>query len=344
MPAPGKAQAPTLEAPPTRSPSRPGDVLGKRYELLEAIGAGGMGEVWRARHTLLDKKVALKLLTGSLEKKDRFLKEAKLLASIRHPNVVEVHDVGETEDGTPFFVMELLEGATLADVVYQTGTIDAEDAVDLILKLLRGLCAVHAAGIVHRDIKPDNILLVADGTKATPKLLDFGVAHMAGTTRLTRAGMLVGTPEYMAPELIRGQEPDARADVWGVALTLYEALTAVSPFHKEDVIPAFRSVVDDPLPFPTHIAGFDSKLWRILLKALSKAPEARHATAEELAKALQEWLDNRRERSRPAPAAPPRASDREPIPPTLEAARAPTVPPSGPTPLDALIRKKLDAG
>jgi eukaryotic-like serine/threonine-protein kinase len=203
-----------------------------RYQLEEPLGHGGMASVYRARDTALGREVALKVLaenlTGDEELRKRFLREARLAARLSHPNVVSVFDVGEEENGQPFIVMELIEGETLAE----RGRVSADEARGLALQAARGLTHAHEAGLVHRDVKPANLLLRRDGTL---KIADFGIARATETTRLTQVGTVLGTAAYLAPEQALGEEVGPAADVYSLGAVLYELLTGRPPFEFESL-------------------------------------------------------------------------------------------------------------
>ena len=308
-----------------------GEILSGRYELVAVLGAGGMGEVWRARHLALDKPVAVKILRlEAASARERLLREARLLASLKHEALVEVFDVGETSAHFPYFVMELLDGTTVAARLDEKGRFPPYEAVNLGVALSHGLAAAHAAGVIHRDVKPDNVILVERNGTFRPKLIDFGVAlaRRQLQARMTVSGGVVGTPEYMAPEMIRGAEPGPTADVWGLAITLYEMLVGTSPFASDDIVTIFKRVLDDPLPYPRDSAVLDPQLWAILSAALRKAPAERTPTVEAFSSALQAWL-REAPRTRTAPSA---AFDRR-----IDSSDDEDAPHS----LDHIIRKKL---
>ena len=202
-----------------------------RYQLEQQLGHGGMASVYHARDTGLDRAVAVKLLADNLagdeELRKRFLREARLAARLSHPNVVNVFDAGEHE-GRPYIVMELVEGATLAG----RGPVPAEEARGLALQAARGLADAHHAGLIHRDIKPGNLLLRGDGTL---KIADFGIARAAETTRLTQAGTVLGTAAYLAPEQALGEEVTPAADVYSLGALVYELLTGRLPFEFDSL-------------------------------------------------------------------------------------------------------------
>jgi len=343
-------QGEPAEAMPASGTARQGVELGGRWRLESALGFGGMGEVWRARHNVLGRQAAVKLLTSpSAANRARILREAQILASLRHDAIVEVFDIGEHE-GTPYFVMDWIDGETLAHTVERAGPLTGREAARAFVPLLDGLAVAHGAGIVHRDVKPDNVLIVSrsDGTLRLV-LIDFGIAQLGGRdSKLTATGALVGTPEYMAPEVLRGAEADERADVWGAAATLYEAISGTSPFRRDDFVATVRAVTEDaPRPLP---GGAPAALRAIVERGLEKVPTKRFSSAYAMRDALEEWLSgsatpHERSTARTQPAQPDFQSHQPPIgSPTRPSATrpaegsSPSVPPSS---LEALIREKF---
>ena len=285
---------------PEEAPQRAhGMIIAERYRLERCIGSGGMGEVWEARHLLLDRVVAVKLLADEMRSvADRLLREARVLARVRHEAVVEVYDCGLL-DGVPYLVMERLVGETLAQAVAR-GPMPVDGAVALFVTLLDGLQAAHKSGVIHRDLKPDNIFLARDAAGVLrPKLIDFGIAALtsdeagASGARLTRAGLVMGTPSYMSPEQFRGQTVDARTDVWSATASLYEAIVGAPPFGDDSVIAVMQRVLEAPLPFPRRAAGVDGRLWAILTTGMRKAPGERHPSVGAMRSELVGWLAER---------------------------------------------------
>jgi serine/threonine-protein kinase len=233
--APAPASPPPV--PELRTDPLVGSVLADRYEILRRIGEGGMGAVYEARHTVIGKRVAVKvLLEKFLEKPElvaRLLQEARLASSIGHENIVDVTDFGTTADGRGFVVMEFLEGESLAQLVIRDAPLPVERSLRIARQVASALGAAHDKGIVHRDVKPENVYLVRRADADYVKVVDFGVSKAVHTReegpewqRLTRTGMVLGTPLYMSPEQARGGEDiDARADIWAVGVLLYECLT-----------------------------------------------------------------------------------------------------------------------
>lgn len=234
---------PVRSAPVTLEP---GALIAGQYQLETVLGQGGMGVVWAAVHSLTHKRVALKILKGPThlrpELRRRFLREARAVSSIAHPNVVAVHDVIELEDGTPVMVMDLLEGETLGQRLERDGAMDLAETAMLLLPVVSAVGAAHAAGIVHRDLKPDNVYLGRARTGGPDvRVLDFGIAKLmtpdglsADPSLVTAMGAMLGTPCYMSPEQAFGEKSvDLRADVWAIGVLLYECLTGARPVDGE---------------------------------------------------------------------------------------------------------------
>jgi len=316
-----------------------GVVLGGRWRLETLIGAGGMGEVWRVHHDVMGRVAAAKLMQNAVVTgRERLLQEARVLASIRHGAVVEVFDYGEHEE-VPFYVMELLVGRTLGERIRSEGRLPAAAAVGLLVPVLDGLEAAHVAGVIHRDVKPENVFLVETLAGERAKLVDFGVARVRNSkARLTVAGELVGTPDYIAPEQIRGIDADARTDVWALGITLYESIFGKAPFETDNIhATLFRVLNDKPVRDP--VAGVDDALWALLLRSLEKSPAARFQSASAFAAALRIWATRT---VAPSPIAPTLPS------PALSSAQrkaSPTLAAEAPDPLrgslDAIFRGKL---
>jgi serine/threonine-protein kinase len=229
-----------------------GTRVGKRYELQRLLGEGGMGAVWAAQHTVTKKAVALKILKGQRpEERRRFLREARAASAVRHPSIVQIHDILE-ESGTPVLVMDLLVGRTLGTHLAQRGKLTVSEAAQILAPAISGVGTAHALGIVHRDLKPENIF-IADGVEGgfEVKVLDFGVAKLtategdaAQTGGLTRTGEMVGTPYYMSPEQVFGEsDVDHRADIWSLGVILYECLAGKRPFEGDNVGQILKKVM-----------------------------------------------------------------------------------------------------
>ncbi|WP_316523684.1 serine/threonine-protein kinase [Kitasatospora brasiliensis] len=262
-------------------------LLAGRYELGERLGRGGMGTVWRAWDRMLDREVAVKELTvNHLPEEDlqilhtRMKREASAAARIKHPGVITVHDVLE-QDGRPWIVMELVDGRSLADVISQDGTLQPRAAAEVGSQVLAALHRGHQLGVLHRDVKPANVLLERGTGRVV--LLDFGIAKYEGSTELTRPGDLVGSPDYLAPERAQGERPGPASDLWGLGATLYAAVEGQSPFRRDSPITTLAAVVDEPLPEPRR-AG---PLGPVLAALMAKDP-AERPTADEAARMLAE--------------------------------------------------------
>ncbi|MCG6499820.1 serine/threonine-protein kinase [Kitasatospora sp. A2-31] len=249
-----------------------------RYRLLERIGSGGMGTVWRAEDELLGRDVAVKELrvrpelspeeTATLLERTR--REARSAARINQRNVVVVHDVVEHE-GLPCVVMEYVPSRTLAAVLAENGPLPAVDAARIGREILAGLRAAHAAGVVHRDVKPGNVLLALDGRIV---LTDFGIATIAGTSSLTRTGELVGSVDYLAPELVRGGTPTPASDLWALGVTLYQAVEGLPPFRRATAIETAMAIAADPPEPPLHAGPLTPLIGSLLEKEPLERPTA----------------------------------------------------------------------
>jgi len=261
--------------------------LADRYRLQEVVGRGGMGEVWSATDLRLDRLVAVKLLNAQMASepsvRERFDFEARSAARLTHPNVVLVYDSGE-EDGTPFLVMELLPGRTLADEL-TAGPLEPNRARRVGIEVLSALAASHQAGILHRDIKPGNVLLTTNGTA---KVGDFGIAKSTEGLHLTSTGMIVGTAAYLAPERVMGQSASPQSDIYAVGVVLYEALSGRKPFDADTPIGMMRAVeAHEVVPLSEICPRLDPGLLATIDKAMAKDPGQRFLSADEMSAALQ---------------------------------------------------------
>ncbi len=257
------------------------------YRVIAEIGAGGMGVVYKAEDLRLGRLVALKFLPPQLvcdpDAKRRFFQEARTASAIDHVNVCTIHDIEETADGRVFLSMAYCDGETLKKRL-ERGPLAATEAVRIALQVARGLARAHQAGIVHRDVKPGNIMVTTGGEA---KLLDFGIAKPASGGDLTRTGTTVGTLAYMAPEHIRGGGADERSDVWALGVVLYEMLAGRRPFSGADDYELLQAIVDRPQPPLTGVAGVTGDIARVVERALDKTPEHRYANAGEMVHALE---------------------------------------------------------
>ncbi len=268
-----------------------GQVLGQTYLVVEPIGAGAMGVVYVVEHLTLKKRFAAKLLTADLarfpEAVARFEVEAHAVSQLDHENIVSVIDFGKTDDGCVFIIMELLRGKTLQARVDQ-GPLSAEETVAIIMQVCHALAAAHAAGIVHRDMKPENIFLTQrPGGRPIVKVLDFGISKARETSmreqRITKQGQLLGSPHYMSPEASRGDEVDARADIYAVGVILYELVCGDVPFRHDNYLKVLQMHATQPARPPRELVpDMPEAMEALILRALEKDPRRRQATIEEL--------------------------------------------------------------
>jgi serine/threonine protein kinase len=268
---------------PLRDP-RIGTTVAGRYLIEEVIGEGGMATVYRATQKLTERPCAMKIMTAALAReavvRERFRREAKNAQKLSHPNIIEIFDQGETEDGTAYIVMELLKGHSLAEVVAK-GPLDLQRALLLMIQTARGIARAHDLDVIHRDLKPENIFLVeVEGNVELVKLLDFGIALSKQDSRLTGAGEIFGTPQYMAPERITAGEPGPPADLYSLGVVFFEMLTGQLPFDAPDIATFFNKhlkeaprsprVLNNKVPVP---------LENLILRLLAKDPKERPVDA-----------------------------------------------------------------
>jgi tetratricopeptide (TPR) repeat protein len=256
------------------------------YDVIAKLGGGGMGVVYSARDTKLGRHVALKFLphqwSHDESAKQRFVREAQAASATNHPNICTVHDIQTTEDGLLFIVMALYEGRTLKQRL-EEDSLSVDEALDIATQVAEGLAKAHAQGVIHRDIKPGNLMLTDDGVR----ILDFGLAKFGNSLQLTLEGSTIGTVAYMSPEQTRGEEADARSDIWAVGVVLYEMLAGVRPFkgaYPEAIAHAIRNESPDPLRQPGR--DISEELEQLVFRALHKEPKVRFQTGRDLARAL----------------------------------------------------------
>ncbi|MGL6073357.1 MAG: protein kinase domain-containing protein [Fimbriiglobus sp.] len=277
-------------APPTSAMLKPGSQVGI-YRIEETIGTGGMGIVYRATDTTLNRSVAVKVLMSALDPESaaRFVREVQAAARVQHDHIVQVFAAFDPPGGPAHLVMELVDGPTLREASAKARGLDSRRSAEVVAQIADALAAVHAAGLVHRDVKPANVLL--DQATGRAKLADFGLARVSESSHLTRLGVLVGTPVYMAPEQLRNPATAGPlADVYGLGVTLYETLTGTEPFRGSLELLLAQVLTDEPIPPSRLNPTIPRDLNTICLKAMSKDPTSRYPTAAEMRDDLRRWL------------------------------------------------------
>jgi len=303
----------------------PGDVVDQRFEILDLLGTGGMGVVYKARDRTLDEIVALKTLRNDLDDgvrmASRFRSEIRLARKVSSPHVCRIHEYGE-DGGLHYISMEYVDGVTIKDLLHETGGLPVDVALDIAAQIVAGLTVIHDIGIMHRDLKPSNLMR----TRARiVKLMDFGIAKEIDGVTLTAAGHAVGTPEYMSPEQVMGRKLDLRTDIYTTGVVLFELLTGVSPFRAETLLETAHKQVKDEADLRTP--GIPEAVAPILGSALAKDRESRFGSVRELGRALALARRNLRLPSIPS---------LTPLPgPAPTRAPAPPVPPPRPRPTTA---------
>lgn len=290
-------------ADPSAQQAADEELLSDRYRLGEPLGEGAMGEVYRAEHVMMEKTVAIKVLRREMSENDeivsRFQREARAAANLTHPNVCQATDFGQTDDGSFFLVMEYLEGDTLEARIEEEAPLCEERALHIARQIAGALMEAHKAGIVHRDLKPENAMLVdRHGDADTVKIMDFGIAHLVASAkededapaRLTREGMVYGTPHYMSPEQVAGEDVDARTDLYALGVVLFEMLTGTAPYDGDNIARVMGKHITEPIPaIDDHLDGSAPSAVQELVETLmAKAPEDRPESAREAIELIDE--------------------------------------------------------
>ena len=286
---PDISESPTLA--PALSPAAAGTPevrLAGRYSVSGVIGRGGMGIVHQGRDAVLDRLVAIKILKESYAEDpefiDRFLKEARIAARLRHPNIVSIHEVGRSERGW-CYIMDYIDGETLSGLVRRRGAIPADDAARVIVEIAKAVSFAHESGVLHRDLKPENVMIDRQGNVV---VMDFGLARAADDPRLTRTGHVVGSPLYMSPEQGRGENVDQRSDIFSIGLIYFFLLTGRHFFHGETISSVVEKQKRLPIPQTIDAAGLPSGAGGILKGMLQRDPHIRTGTLREVLSALRE--------------------------------------------------------
>ena len=260
-----------------------GQKIDGRYQIIRTIGEGGMANVYLAYDTILDREVAVKILRGDLASDDKFVKrfqrEAKAASSLNHPNIVEMYDVGE-DDGNYFIVMEYVEGRTLKSLIKKRGALGLREAVDIMLQLTSGIAHAHDSYLIHRDIKPQNVLIMEDGRV---KITDFGIAIALNNAELTQTNSVMGSVHYLPPEQANGSGATIKSDIYSLGILMYELLTGKLPFKGENAVEIAIKQMKEQIPSLTkQNPMIPQSIENIVLKATAKNPKNRYDSVNEM--------------------------------------------------------------
>jgi serine/threonine-protein kinase len=269
-------------------------ILKDRYKIIKKIGIGGMGSVYEALDLKLDRIVAIKILKDELTDDDTFIKrfenEAKAIARLKHNNIVVIYDINN-DANKYFIVMEYVVGKSLKDILKDKGVLNFEYAVELFIEILKAISHAHDKDIIHRDIKPHNIMLSSEGV---PKVLDFGIAKLTNETNLTKPGSIIGSITYISPEQAKGLEIDKRADIYSLGITFYEILTGCPPFIGDMSNIIMKHIKEEPISITEKNRLVPMKLNNIILRMLKKNPDERFQSVNEIIKELENYtIDNK---------------------------------------------------
>ncbi|MBL8739781.1 MAG: serine/threonine protein kinase [Myxococcales bacterium] len=322
----------------TRAPAGeglvPGAMLSPSIRLFRPLGEGGMGSVWLAEHLALGTPVAVKFLHRSLVQNEacgaRFRREALAAARIRSPHVVQILDQG-VNDGLPYIVMELLEGETLEAAIERRGRLSLNETIEIVRQVGRVLAKAHDLGVAHRDIKPDNLFLIEGEMEPFVKVIDFGIAKSGDDAgRITTAGVVMGTPQYMSPEQLAGYDVGAETDLWALAVIAYLCLTGSLPFQGDDMVSVATAMAEDQIVPPSRLCdGISPSLDMWFDRAFDANPNRRFNNAREMMTALEHALTSPVPEQRPIPPAAPIARPKAPRPPFAGSEPLPVAVPHG---------------
>ena len=272
-----------------------GSKINDRYQIIKTLGEGGMANVYLAHDTILDRNVAVKVLRGDLATDEKFVRrfqrEALSASSLSHPNIVEMYDVGE-DDGQYYIVMEFVDGKTLKQVLKQRGHLSVTEVIDIMSQLTDGMAHAHDAYIIHRDIKPQNIMILSNGMI---KITDFGVATALNSTQLTQTNSVMGTVHYLPPEQAQGKGSTIRSDIYSMGIMMYELLSGLVPYKGDNAVEIALKHLKEPLPSIRKVSSsIPQSIENVIIRATAKNPKNRYADAREMYEDLKTALDDSR--------------------------------------------------
>ena len=272
-----------------------GSKINDRYQIIKTLGVGGMANVYLAHDTILDRNVAVKVLRGDLATDEKFVRrfqrEALSASSLSHPNIVEMYDVGE-DDGQYYIVMEFVDGKTLKQVLKQRGHLSVTEVIDIMSQLTDGMAHAHDAYIIHRDIKPQNIMILSNGMI---KITDFGVATALNSTQLTQTNSVMGTVHYLPPEQAQGKGSTIRSDIYSMGIMMYELLSGLVPYKGDNAVEIALKHLKEPLPSIRKVSSsIPQSIENVIIRATAKNPKNRYADAREMYEDLKTALDDSR--------------------------------------------------